>query len=177
MCLSDTTQGARINGQPPLWLWHWGRWRDYDRFPVPGDTCHANASRASCTCWMSWCRVSGFSFNSKRAFSVVCELRPACRCVIMASVLVLEFKTSLIRFMCQDQQKPKNPALPCEVAGPADVFRWTASEASLVVGVVCTLVFAVCGCELLWFLQSLQTHPIKKINRCPTTTVNIVSAL
>lgn len=38
-----------------------------------------------CTCWMSWCRVSGFSFSSSRAFSVVSELRPACRWDIMGS--------------------------------------------------------------------------------------------
>lgn len=32
---------------------------------------------------MSWCRVSGFSFSSKRAFSVISSLRPVCSCVIL----------------------------------------------------------------------------------------------
>lgn len=41
------------------------------------------------TCWMSWCSVSGFSFSSSLAFSVVSTLRPECSGDIMMMSLSL----------------------------------------------------------------------------------------
>jgi len=40
----------------------------------------------SLTCWISWCKMSGFSFSSRRAFSIVSGLSPACKWVIAAKI-------------------------------------------------------------------------------------------